>query len=91
LHTDFVEIGTFRDGQPWLRNIHNKPARLLGAIMTLYPSPVGVFVPKLRAADMDCPPSPPSPFDEIERNRRRIKDHTHFLKLMKKRFPGLPY
>lgn len=59
--------------------------------MNFYPSPAGIFVPKLQAVDMDCPPSPPSPFDEIERNRRRVKDRAHFLKLMKEKFPGLPY
>lgn len=59
--------------------------------MPLYRSPNGFFVPTLQAADMDNPPAPPSPFDEIERNRRLIKDRTRFLKLMKERFPGLPY
>lgn len=59
--------------------------------MTLYLSPIRGFVPKLQAADMDCPPSPPSPFDEIERNRRYIRDRAHFLRLMKEKFPGLPY
>lgn len=59
--------------------------------MILYLSPTDVFSPKLQAADMDCPPSPPSPFDEMERNRQRVKQRAHFLKLMKEKFPGLPY
>lgn len=59
--------------------------------MTLYLSPAGIFAPKMQAADMDCPPSPPSPFDEIARSKQRIKRRAHFLKLMKEKFPGLPY
>jgi hypothetical protein len=59
--------------------------------MALDLTPTGVFAPKLRTADMDCPPSPPSPFDEITRNRQRIKHRARFLRLMKEKFPGLPY
>ncbi|MGB3836531.1 hypothetical protein [Castellaniella sp.] len=74
-----------------LAQTHNKPARLFGTLMTLYLSPAAFFVPKLQAANTNHPPAPPSPFDEIERNRQCVKDRTHFLKLMKERFPGLPY
>ncbi|WP_269498396.1 hypothetical protein [Castellaniella sp. S9] len=53
--------------------------------------PAGLIAPKLHAVDMDWPPPPPSPFDETERTRRRIEHRNHFLKLMKEKFPGLPY
>jgi hypothetical protein len=46
---------------------------------------------KLRMADMDWPPPPPSPFDEVERRKRRVAKRAQFLKLMKQNFPGLPY
>ncbi|TAN28857.1 MAG: hypothetical protein EPN31_07560 [Castellaniella sp.] len=59
--------------------------------MTLYLSPTTFSAPKLQAVDMNNPPAPPSPFDDIERTRRCVKDRARFLKLMKTRFPGLPY
>lgn len=47
--------------------------------------------PKLEAVSMNWPPPPPSPLDEIERLKRCVEDQAHFLKLMKEKFPGLPY
>ena len=59
--------------------------------MTIYLLPTSLGSPMLRAVDMDWPPPPPSPFDDIERIRRRVKYRGRFIKLLKDKFPGLPY
>jgi hypothetical protein len=59
--------------------------------MTSYRLVASLPGPKLQAVNMDWPPPPPSPLDEIERLKRRVKDRARFLKLMKERFPRLPY
>ena len=44
-----------------------------------------------KAMDMDWPPPPPSPFDEIGHSKSRIQVRRKILRLMKEKFPGLPY
>lgn len=45
----------------------------------------------LLAVDMNNPPAPPSPFDEIVRNKKRVEEHRRLTRLLKQRFPGLPF
>jgi hypothetical protein len=59
--------------------------------MALYLSPIGFPISKRQAVHTNWPPPPPSPLDDVERTRRHVQQHAHFLKLMKEVFPGLPY
>ncbi len=59
--------------------------------MTRYPRRAGFAVHELQAMDMDWPPPPPSPFDEIGHDKRRAHVRRRILRLMKEKFPSLPY
>lgn len=59
--------------------------------MTLDLSFTGFVGPGLRVAKMDISPPSASQADKTERNRLRAQFRAHFLKLMKQKFPGLPY
>lgn len=47
--------------------------------------------PELKAVNMDWPPPPPSPFDEIGHSKRRAQVRRRVLRLMKEKHSGLPY
>lgn len=48
--------------------------------------------PELKVVmNMDWPPPPPSPFDEIGHNKRRVQVRQRILRVMKEKYPGLPY
>lgn len=59
--------------------------------MTKYSQAAAFVMHELQAVGMNCPPSPPSPFDEIGHSKRRVQVRRHILQLMKEKFPGLPY
>ena len=59
--------------------------------MIKYSLPAGLVVHDLQTMGMDWPPLPPSPFDEIGHNKRRIQVRQRILRLMKEKFPSLPY
>lgn len=47
--------------------------------------------PEQKAVDMDTPPNPPSPADEIGHSKLQVKVRKRILHVMKTKFPGLPY
>lgn len=47
--------------------------------------------PEQKAMDMDTPPNPPSQVDEIGHSKRRVQVRRRILRVMKEKFPGLPY
>ena len=59
--------------------------------MAIYLLPTERASPKLHTVDMDWPPPPPSPLDDIERIKRRVQHRGRILQLLKEKFPGLPY
>ncbi|MGB6104845.1 MAG: hypothetical protein WBF88_13480 [Pusillimonas sp.] len=59
--------------------------------MTEYSRTNSFAIRNLLAVNMDWPPPPPSPFDEVVRNKKRTEVRRHVLRLLKGKFPGLPY
>ncbi len=51
------------------------------------------LAPRFQCAsnNMDNPPAPPSPSDEDIRDRKHAEVRKHIVRLLKQRFPHLPY